>query len=137
MKTLTINTNSWHFWIAKQASNAILCTDICSYLRQIFKGLIGLCFLTVVIIAFGTITLWPTGNFIGWLIAGLINGFVSPEVAIIFMTAVGCGIIFLAFKGLFMFARTFRSHEPEFVAVAYSNIKDKICYRIDFKDKLK
>lgn len=134
MKTVTINRNSWHFWLAGQwAFGANEASDFCTYLRWVALGATKVLFLAIIGIVSAALVGWVIGDFLGWLIAGLLHGFVEPWVALVFLYFMLGGVLVGAFLGARAAAPVVADHSPAFLRNAYWILKDRVCYRVEVR----
>ena len=138
MKTVTINRNAWHF----RAQHQIFSLrgdpeDFCAYVRRVIWSVLVLALFAIAAIAGGCIAVYSTGDFIGWLVAGIVYGFVRIEGGVGFAAAMTAGVLALFCVGISRLARTggalLTEHKPEFLSDAYRSIKDRICYRLEIR----
>ena len=138
MKSVAINSKSWHFWIAQQGG---FCEwseqDLCTYLRAICKAVLGGTLFFTALLWCAAEMLWLLGCSIGWCAYFLLNGFIEPNVEIIVIGAgVAVGSFIFGMNWLFRATkRATHKHELHILSAAYSTVKNKVCYRIDVCEK--
>jgi hypothetical protein len=144
MKTLKFNSNSWHYWLATKIGDFDPDDgDFCSYIRHVIFGALGSLFAvtaaSVVLYALGrevyaAYTCWFTS----------VCTFGKFESAVV---AMACAVAaFSAFIGLAVWYSNYRMRvrseirnglrsepQPGFVKVAYRSIKEKTCFKVEFK----
>lgn len=137
MRTETFRSGAWHHRLAQFGglSDYEEETDICRYLRCMFKAVIGILFLAFVLLVFGGGALWSFGDCIGWLVAGIRNGFVAPRKAVgaLVMSGVAAISVFL-WCVVYIAKATSRataSAPPDtFIGSARESIKERVCFRV-------
>ena len=153
MQEFTLNKQSWHFWLANFGRTRMgsyeqkYGTDICYYIRSIFKGLF---FFTIVAFTCIAAAFW-VGNSIYDIAQFFINGIEMSEPTKFLIILVGAStaiLIFMlsvygAFKGTTkliqnrrdrLYDQGIRPNEPGFLTLAYRKFKEKSCFKINFKD---
>jgi K+-sensing histidine kinase KdpD len=144
MKTLEFNANSWHYWLAtKVASFDHDDSNFCAYVRSVLFG----AFMISILAGFASAVLFA----IGLEIRAFYTCFFTPvctfgknEQGI----AIGFAILFavIGLIGLMVWHRNrverIRSEiydgirpepQPGFISMAYKSIKEKTCFRVEFK----
>lgn len=146
MKEVTFNRNSWHgqlayFYGSLESWDSE--TDICTYIRSCVSGVIKI----LLFMALGTLTiLWPTGDFLAWLVVGIAGTFTAPGVGTTVFLAVMIGIptavcLIWAIEKFQERAYQWRNRKSEaskseakkpdgFLANAYDSIKGKYCFKV-------
>ena len=143
MKTLKFNSKSWHYWLATKIGSYRPWGDFCSYVRNVLGGLFVAAMLAAIasgiLLAIGmeiraAYTCWFTP----------VCTFGKPEQAI----AMGAGILAFIAAAIFgmiqlqdykervrdeIHAGIRKRKEPGFVKMAYRSIKEKTCFRVEFK----
>lgn len=133
MKSFTLNTKSWHYWFATTMgdfSRYDITSDICTYTRSIFLGML-LTFLLSVLV-FSAVIL-PVGNLVYCLLLWKLNLLAEGTLGLL-----GC-VAFMAL--LFTLASLYRKHgapiienKPNgFIKQAYASWKNKFCIKVEFK----
>lgn len=136
MKTFTLN-KTWHLWLANFAEKRIYPedgTDICTYTRAVLKGLF-----------------WATLAGLFWLgVAGMVFGTIHNIFDMIFFdgtlqlqTVIVGGLIaaVAVLAGLYHLKEWWDNRpveekperDPTFVELAYIKVKNKTCFRLEFK----
>lgn len=141
MKEVTFNRNSWHgqlayFYGSLESWDSE--TDICTYIRSCISGVIKI----LLFGALGTLTiLWPIGDFLAWLAAGIASTFTAPGMGTTVFFAVTIGIptavcLMWAIEKFQEWAYQRRNRKSEakkpdgFLANAYDSIKGKYCFKV-------
>jgi len=140
MKTFALNKNSWHYRLASEYGGLHRwqdSTDICSYTKEIFKGLFILALMLVAVAVVSQLVVHLVLGIGFSIYAGMwIGSDWAWAAATILVVAVGYIVILLAFsltcKGGKIAKETISN--TEFFKVAYSSWKDKYCARIEFKE---
>lgn len=136
MKLFTINTKSWHYWFATvmgDFSRYDITSDICTYTRSIFLGML-LTFLLSFLVFIGFIL--PVGNLIYCLFIWKINSLAIGAIAFL----VTIMLMALLFKLSSIYYK-YKSHhsvieenKPDnFIKQAYASWKNKFCIKVEFK----
>lgn len=148
MKAVTINRGSWHFKLLRNFGLDQREMDLCLYIRRM---LIAFVLASLIALAcLGALVL--VGNFLAWvaycLYAGTLvpaNGPTSAVLAILALASL-VGVVRLIVKGLTAWSEhryykniqikqdpNYKEPEPSFVEVAYTTIKQKTCFKVEFK----
>jgi hypothetical protein len=142
MQTVNFSKTSWHYWMVKTFSSKPPKSDLCAYIRQFIGSII----LAVALAVVASLVVAFVG---GGIIAGfvlLFQLFSGSAVGIsnVFLVVGGIFDIVLLLFSVFVFGGTAASvawaeHREKagpsnnFVVLAYRTIKDKVCFKINFK----
>ena len=146
MKELVFDRTSWHFWIANFGHKRVrpekwddnIQTDICTYTRAVFWGLINFTLVALLFSTLGGLVLFSIGNLIGYFLFdyGLyeITKAVMATIAIV-AGAIGALVGFCAIVAAYKTSIGYVSDKmadakPGFVKNAYRSWKDKYCVKI-------
>jgi hypothetical protein len=136
MKTAEFRSGSWHQRLAAFGGLWRSHTDICAYTRAVLWGLCKLVFFTLC----GALAAFWVGEWLGWLLAGLMEGFVDPgfaamivNIALIvcaaFATVVCVGVVTIEYA----LPIIGDAIEDSFVANAWDSFKNRVCFRVEIK----
>ena len=149
MKALTFNRKSWHYWLATKVGGYKEYYDFCAYVRSVIFGAIVM----TMLLALGAAALYAVGRDVyalytcqiaGWFgikmvctygpFEDVVSGFIVGILAVVI-------ILYTVIK--YMNYREsvldkIRAGErppkkPSFIKTAYRSIKEKTCYRVEFK----
>ena len=147
MKTINLNKKSWHFWIATTLGIFRPDSgDFCKYVRNVIGGSI-----------FGLMIAAAVGFVVAVLGGGLINiaiylydiltghpyTITNPVmqagsiILLVSIVMVGIGFIVAYVKGKIeehKYATSGVDQPDSFVANAYKSIKNKVCFKVNFKE---
>ena len=127
MKTFEFKLKSWHFWLANFGETRVYgTTDICSYIRNVLKGLLLFIIFLLTIGGLGGLLCFVVGNIIGWL-------FMDYQLHDASLFVGGLTLGFIVLIGSLVAKEEIQSKEPGVVRLAYRSWKDKFCARIEFK----
>lgn len=143
MKTLKFNSKSWHYFLATKIGDFEDDGDFCAYVRSVIWGILGLLFLA----AASAFVLYSLGREV---YAAYTCWFTSVCTYGKFEQAVVTGVSIMAAVVGFIFALIWNSNrrmrirneiysgkraapEPGFVKIAYKSIKEKTCFKVEFK----
>lgn len=110
-------------------------TDICSYTRSIMWGLLYVTLLTAM---FCGVIVAPIGDALGWVVAGVINGFVRPDepamIVVVMLAVVVLIIALLLLVGGLLKVRSMfpASEQRSLVGQMYDSFKNSYCVRLNF-----
>jgi len=133
VKTILINTRSWHYLLARYIANFSDEDeqDICTYTRHV----IGALALLALLLAIGVFFAWIFGDFFGWIVAMIVQwALIDPGIAIVALLIIAvaacCGL-----GGLIMYWQSYLAETPPgFVREAYHAAKYRLCFRIRTTD---
>jgi len=145
MKTLVFNKESWHYKLARGYGHS--CTDICTYGRQVLKGILEAVFLfffgsAAIAACVGVVgmLLFLVASFLSYVAAGLVAGvWPDPNDAIIMggttVIVIMGGATVLVVGRLMKMCDKSKPFIPKdsFIAEAYKSWKDKYCVPVEFK----
>jgi phosphate/sulfate permease len=137
MKTLTFNRDSWHYKLVNKVFgfNADYDhADICSYTKKVLLAM----FIIVVLAAAVLFGIYLAGNFIGYIVASIINfTFIDPNpesviVGTLLIIGASCWLAHIISN-----KTSSVSHKisDSFIGEAYKSFKGKYCAKIEFTDK--
>jgi hypothetical protein len=137
MKTLKFNRDSWHYKLVNIVFgfNANYDrADICSYTRKVLLAMFVVTLIAVIIL-FG---IYLAGNFIGYIIASIINSTIidpDPEFVIVGTLLIIGTCFWLAPIIANKTHRVSYKISDSFIGEAYKSFKGKYCAKIEFTDK--
>ncbi len=140
MKSFTLKKKSLHYWLASTAGSTYIDPDIdmCAYLRKVVESALSL----LAIAALALFGLYIIGHmtYSAWLCAFGTRCVFTP-------LDQGAGFILLCVAGVFSFVGLFlvrkelkarykagAPKDPGFLVLAWRSVKDKTCFKIEFKD---
>lgn len=144
MKTLQFKSGSWHHYVTSEwGGHHYQHTDICTYTRRFFYGVIRLIVFALVILALTGIACFIFGQFLGWVIALILLGWVEPTAiagAVAFLTSLfalagtmyGFGIVGLRLFGHASQAVSIKVQDS-FIEHGWQAFKEKTCVRVEIK----
>jgi hypothetical protein len=144
MKTLKFNSNSWHYWLATKIGDFNPYDgDFCSYVRHVIFGALAALFAG----AAASGVLYALGRevyaaYTCWCTSVCTFGKFESAVA-----AMACAVAaFFALIGLAVWCSNYRMRvrreirnglrsepQPGLVKIAYKSIKEKTCFKVEFK----
>jgi hypothetical protein len=140
MKPLTINTNSWHYYLATiygPMSRYSLDRDLCSYTKSVFGGM-----LIVLLIIFmgGLVAVAAYASILGWGVASIVMHSLLPmgELAIISIVFQSCLILSVLIYKFFSIIFNIVSRASRvpvvstFVSRTYQSWREKSCVPVVF-----
>ena len=140
MKTVTINKNSWHYkivtyWNGYESEN----DDFCQYTRTVLVATAVFLLVAISLLGLALTLFIGIADTAAWLVAGLVESFVIPSFFasnIIFLTSFVaiCGIPYFSVKWFKRYFNSTIKDDNSSLAVAYESWKNKVCFRIDYKD---
>lgn len=149
MKTLEFSSNSWHYTFAARGGYWPASQDFCQYVRCVIWGFIKLVGIACMI--FGAI--YCVGDYIAWVVECIntrsfvkIDPFTDPwtigrtitsVVLYLFITIVAIAYAILIadyYQESRSTSKQVVEEKPSFIAEAYRSFKDKVCFRVTFKD---
>jgi hypothetical protein len=144
MKTLKFNSNSWHYWLATKIGDFYPeGGDFCSYIRHVILGAL----VSLFMVAGASFVLYSLGRevyaaYTCWFTSvctyGKFERAVTTGVAIL-IGGVGAAVLMIWNSNRRMQIRIEIANgvrpEPQdsFVKTAYKSIKEKTCFRVEFK----
>jgi hypothetical protein len=144
MKTLEFNRKSWHFWVATKIGDySERSGDFCSYVRNVIGGLLLMGFLAVA----ATLLLFSIGREV-WAIYTChftsVCTFGSFERAFAIFVCICVAVVsfigLCIWNGNRMRAKRWAIErgdlpepKPSFITTAYRALKDKTCFKVEFK----
>jgi hypothetical protein len=137
MKTLQFNRNSWHYKLVNKVFgfNADYDrADICSYTRKVLLAM----FMIVVFAVAVLLVTYLAGNFIGYIVASIINFTIinpDPEPVIVGTLLIIGTCFWLAPIIANKTHRVSDKISDSFICEAYKSFKGKYCAKIEFTDK--
>jgi hypothetical protein len=144
VKTLNFNKNSWHYRLATKVGDFDEEDgDFCSYVRNVTLGV----FLSAMMVTMISIILYAIGRefyaaYTCWFTP--VCTFGNFEKAVALTVAIAAGVVFTIFMLVWNSNRRRRIREeiylgrrmapqPGFVKTAYKSIKEKTCFKVEFK----
>lgn len=136
MRPITFSKNSWHYRLANFFTSGDVLrhtTDLCSYVKLVGVSMF-LALLITLLVAFVTAC---TADALAWIAAmitagSLFQGDPPALVAIAGWIIVGAMVLWIKWCEYRFDHPKPEPSTPSFVAVAYSSIKDKLCFRVEF-----
>lgn len=139
---LTLNKKSWHYWIATKLGDHYdgnNTSDLCSYIKEIIRGILIAILATAFGTAIGIFLLSPVYHFVGVLLGLIHRKMIGMEEAGVmmwgFIIIVGT-IAYLKIKydERKQELKNLPAKPPGVIKSAYRAWKDKVCLLITFKD---
>jgi hypothetical protein len=142
MKSYTLKTNSWHFYLANWGGPKIYADDqmdICSYIRRVIGGLAKMILVMLLVATVVGVVVFAEGAFC-YCAFLLITG--VPALEVVQLKAAGPAMIAAIMNLLFLFAALanwYRNSNvqvptPGFVTLATKKFKSKTCFMVEFKE---
>lgn len=138
MRPITFSKNSWHYRLANYFNSGDALrhtTDLCSYVKLVGVSMF-LAFVIALLVTFAAVC---TGDALAWIAAMITSGsmFAGDPPA----TIAAAGWTVVCALAIWIGWCEYRADHPKpepttpsFVAVAYSSLKDKLCFRVQFVD---
>lgn len=143
MKTLKFNSKSWHYFLATRIGDFDDDGDFCAYVRSVICGILGLLFVA----AAAAFVLYSLGRevyaaYTCWFTPVCTYG--KFEQAVVTGVAIMAGVVGFIFALIWNINRRQRirteiylghrpAPQPSFVKLAYKSIKEKTCFKVEFK----
>jgi hypothetical protein len=144
MKTISLNTKSWHWRLAtvyKDFNPHATNSNLCDYTKHVILGFTNVMW----IILFAGIYAVCLADTTCWLLAGLVVGTLAEPaiggfcVWVVLAPAIIVGLVALV-TGIVVgkeyaseFIEEFHATKEPFYYLWYKSVKDKVCYRVNFK----
>ena len=141
-----ISKNSWHFWLQNFGANekywGSYGTDICTYTRRVFWGLVRLTALSLLIAAL----IYSLGDFFCWIYLLIVGPYIGPGIGAFMITMLlGVFSLLLVIAGGVKGVETIKNahrekqrnsppKDPSFLTLAYRKFKEKTCFRLTVID---
>lgn len=129
MNPVIFKADSWHYWLSQFGGYCPDDTDICRYTKAVLRGL----WWVAVLVSLALAGCYLLGQWLGWLLAGIVYSFVAPEHGAFILCALVGSVAALAAVGFVAWLSTEKvapTMRHSFAAEAYRSFKDRVCFRV-------
>lgn len=141
MKSIVLDKNSSHYWLARKAGFQLNPYeeynnhDICTYTKYVLGGLLVV---LILLAGFAVVSAAVIHMIMGFAFSIYFGTFLMTEIGVVGLLT--SGVLALLFVVVYAknrydnykWNKTYKKSEPGFISIAYRSWKDKFCTRITF-----